>query len=463
MSSAPARAPWMLLTALTLVLAGCTTAPTSDNDASAALPPRTSVDYAEALFLKHDHLDPFEHAGFSFNVTPLAYLQLVPAGQDPGAHAVDIFGDYAFVKTNQAHVGFFIIDIRDPANASVIGSYEDASVPSGDRTLEVSADGKTVFLGSEGSRPGVHAVDISDPTDPTFVDFFELPRFGAHTIYAHATGGRQFVYAVSFGVQILEYRATPAGMKLMPLGRYQTASDQLTKIPGDLVGDGTTYAIRDLYGHDLYVEDDPVTGQTLLYVAFAYEGLRIVDVSTPEAPVEVSRWVPGGEGAPWYVHTIYPTFINDRRILVIGSEVFENRHVDIPSPVWFVDATDLAAPRELTTWTNPAGVGSANLLMSAHDFRIEGTLLYLTHYHGGFFVLDIAIPEAPVVVAFHLTSVEPGHRPDSTLERGLDMGGLPLAFDVGVKDGIAYVADLHTGLHVLRVDVPKARAEGTNT
>ncbi len=443
-----------LLIAASTIAAGCL----SNAEPPADPAPDTSIgggiDYAEALFLKHDHLDPAEHLDFSMNVTPLAYRQISPPGTAPGAHGLDIHGNLLFVKTNNGFAGFSIYDISEPANPVLVGQYEDASTTSGDRTIEVSGDGKTVFLGSEGSRPGVHAIDISDPANPTFVDWFEIPRFGAHTIFAHETGdGRQLVFAVSVGVQILEYRetGTPLGMKLVPVSRYQTASDQLAKIPGSLVGDGTTYAIRDLYGHDIFVEDDPVTGQTLLYVAFAYEGLRIVDVSSPETPREIASWVPGGEGNPWYVHTVVTTHIDDRRIIIIGSEVFENRHLELPSPVWIVDGTNLANPVELATWTNPADVGSQNILMSAHDFRVEGTTLHLTHYHAGYWALDIADPANPEIIAFHLPAVDPGVRPDNP-RADLDMAGIPLSIDVVARNGIAYVADLHTGLHVLQVD-----------
>lgn len=405
----------------------------------------------------HDHLDPAEHA-LARNAKLVGHDGLVPRGENPGAHALEVVGDYLYVSTSFSLPGLAILDVANPADMKVMSVYEDAKAPGGDRAVAVSADGDFVFLGAEGGSEdaegnGVRIVDATDKAAPQDVGFYPIPYFGAHTVFASEIGGVQYVYALSGGVHILRFdRAVPGGPKLVPVGRYATATpEQITKDPGGSPQGRATYALRDAFAHDMFVQVDPVIDRPLMYVAYAYEGLKIVDIGDPSRPTLVASWVPGGEGAPWYVHTVAVTMIGDRRIAVVGSEVFEGRHLEVPSPVWILDVTDLSAPRLLHTWTNPGGHGSDSLFYSAHFLRIEDGRVALSHYHGGMWFLDIRDPDAVETVGYYMPHEDHGFAPPQNCCFGFHLAGIPMTMDVVWKDGVAFAADIFTGVYAVRL------------
>lgn len=452
-----------LFTALVLVTAGCIA---STNPEPAPAGPLITTGPVDPIVDKHDHRDPAEHP-FAHNMELLAWRPLVEQGKYTGAHAVDIWENYLFVETGDAMrdkdpgpTGFTILDIADPANPVVVGSYEDPNLVSGDRTLMVSEDGKYVFIASEASnnRGGVYAIDVSDMANPKQVAFYQIPSYGSHTVFAKMIDGKHYVYALSVGVHILRLDDAPigGGKALNLVGRYATASaEQLAQAPKS--DEARTYAFRDLYGHDLFVTVDNETKKVTMYVAMAYEGLTIVDITNPTVPQELSKWVPKDAHSPYYVHTVHVDWVDGKRIIAVGSEVFENRHTETPSPVWFLDGTDLKKPQLVSTWINPGGHGAQGLLFSAHDLRIENGRVYLSHYHAGIWVLDISTAEnltAPKTLGYYAAGQDNGWRPGERCCIGFNLGAIPLFFDVEVKDGIAYGACMYTGIYVLKLQDP---------
>lgn len=448
------------------VLAGCIGPGTTPTD------PRTPVDPALAFVAEHDHFDLAEH-DVAWNVTMTAWDPVVPRGQPSGGHAVDLHGNLLamamYAVSGEGERGLALFDVSVPATPRLVGKYLDERAKGGDRMAMFSADGKTVFLGAETSawasqnpatppeqRQEVFdtlllAIDVSDPSAPKLAGETTVPGYGPHTVFATEVGGAQYVYVVSYGLQIFRYE----GGAFEFVGRYAAAS------PGQLLAneDGPeqtrTYATRSIYGHDVFAWEDPVTGGHVAFYAGAYEGLKVLDLSDPRFPREVGTWIPDGPDAPSYVHTVTVKMFGERRIAAVGAETFEGRNRDVPSPVWFLDVTDLASPQLLATYTNPAGVGSQDLLFSAHDMRFDesdgGVRLWLANYHGGIWVLDVDDPAAPRVAGFYLPNEDNGYVPPEDCCSGLRMSGTPLTFDVVARNGIGYAADMWTGLYTLRL------------
>ncbi|HLE95807.1 MAG TPA: hypothetical protein VI997_00420, partial [Candidatus Thermoplasmatota archaeon] len=357
--------------ALLSAVSGCLAAPLDGGGAGGPTTPSGDPDLA--LVVDHDHFDLSEHAA-SANLRLVAHDGLQPEGSPSGAHAVDLNGNMLVValgaEAGESERGFALYDVSVARAPRAIGKYVDDRATGGDRQVMFSADGKTVFLAAETSRTGdslVLAIDVSDPARPTLVADAPVPPYGPHTLFAAEVGGTQYVYVISFGLQVWKWDGTAFTLA----ARYVAASPtQLVKVPDGPSGQ-QTYLFRDVYGHDAFAWEDPVTKQHLAFVAYAYDGFKIVDLSTPAAPRELSSWVPDGPDSPSYVHTVTVRMFGDRRIAAVGAETFENRNRDVPSPVWILDVTDLARPELLATWTNPAGAGSNDLLLSAHDMRFD--------------------------------------------------------------------------------------------
>lgn len=494
MSRRPALASLALL--VLAVLAGCASPPDAcdvGSDAASCANPNmegytapTDPIPEESETDGHDHADPLQHR-FAQNASLLAFDDLRRFGASSevpvGAHVVDIAParDLLAVGVNGGHgdegqQGFHLFDISDPDRLVHLSYYQSGQPVGGDRTLAFSGDGKTIFLGYEGdARPGVAAIDVSDPAAPREVAFWDDPQgFGSHTISAGAIGGVEHVFSLAMGVNILRFDPPQAGQSasFTLVGKYLTA-DQLAALDavGMALGDGgtgpaTTYALRALYGHDMTFFQDPVTGKPLLFVAYAYEGFKAVDLTVPSAPTLLFRWqAPADTSHKHYVHSVEAERLESGQLLlVVGSETFEPENQEIASPIWILDATVAAAgaplatePVHVSTWRNPGGASAGSLGLSVHFFRIEDGLLYLSHYHGGIWGIDLRTPEAqaePRAFGYIMPVPPNATRPPEECCIGFDLDGVPMVFDVEVLDGVVYGADIIQGVTATRFERP---------
>lgn len=444
------------------LVAGCLGANTTTDDGVGPPDEDGPPAPSEILVEDHDHADPHAHAG-SWNFRERSWLPLAPPGETARIHALDRSGDHLFVDGGMtlgdaSEAGFDIVDVSDPGHPQVVASWSHEDHRGADRSIAVGPDGDWVFLASEGATDetgssGVFVVDVSDPSSPTLATFHPFPGTGVHTIDAGIVDGDLHVFALAGGVSILRLESTPAGTELVRVGRY-VAPGAGSIAEGSSAGtqERANEVVRTVYGHDMDFRIDEETGQPLLYVAYAYQGLHILDLTTPSAPQPISRWTPGGTGSPWYVHSVQTAQIDGTRVTVVGSEVFENRHETTPAPIWILDTSDLSAPEEVGVWTNPSGAGAHSLLLSTHFFRIDDGTVHLAHYHGGVWSIDISTPEArrdPTATGYHMTARDNGWRPPAGCCGNWNLAGMPMVFDVEVVDGTVWAADWFSGLYGL--------------
>lgn len=466
----------------TLALAGCLASP--DPPAEDPMAGYTSPDDPVPVegVDGHDHRDPAQHR-FARDATLLAHDDLRRFGWTNetvvGAHALDLHGDLLVVGVNAGEVddgqqGFHLFDVSEPAQPRHLSFHKALFPVAGDRTVTFSGDGRYVFLGYEGGgiRPGVSAVDVSEPTAPIEVAFWADPQdFGAHTVAAGVVDGQQYVFVLAMGVNILRFDPPQAGRgaSFTLVGKYLTqdqlaAADAVRLLLGDGQGSAQTYALRSFYGHDMTFFDDPVSGRALLMVAYAYEGMKVVDVSQPSAPVLIARWMPPADTPhKHYTHSVAASRMPDGQLLlVVGSETFEPENQEIASPVWILDATAAVLAPPLTqepihrsTWRNPGEAAAGDLGLSVHFFRIDDGVLYLSHYHAGVWAIGLRTPEEqadPPVLGYIMPIPEGAIAPPTECCIGFDLDGAPMVFDVVARDGIAYGADIIQGLTVTRFD-----------
>ncbi len=459
-----------------VVLAGCASAPLDQPQA-----PETRFTSPDNPIPEehggHDHRDPLQHL-FARNATLLDSDDLQRFGWSEempvGAHAVDINGDLLAVAVNGAHrdggqQGVHLFDISDPSAMAHLSFWDAQVAVNGDRTIAFSGDGKTLFLGFEGGgiKPGVQALDIRDPTMPLPVAFWEDPQdFGSHTISTGVIDGTQYVFSLALGINILRYDET--GFTLV--GKYVTADeaafvDAVDYVVGEEQGNPQTYALRAVYGHDMNFYLDPETGTPLLLVAYAYDGAKILDISQPSAPLMIGRFMPPEDTShKHYTHSITAERHDGRLIVVVGSETFEPSNQVIPSPIWILDATETlssppmtAQPEYVGAWRNPGGAAAGDLGLSVHFFRQEAGFVYVSHYHGGVWAVDLRTAEAradPQAFGYIMPLPENAIAPPEDCCIGFDLDGAPMVFDVAVKDGVVYAADIIQGVTSSRFDRP---------
>ncbi len=462
---------------LLLLVAGCASSTESTSKTSSTFGP-SYTDVADPIPVdgEHDHKDAAQHH-FARNATLVTMDDLqrfgVPEANVVGAHVVDLCGDLLAVgvnggETTQGQQGFHLFSVANKTFTYL--SYYEAPTPvSGDRTIAFGQDCKTVFLGYEdGTRPGVSAVDVSDVMAPKEAGFWSDPEgFGSHTVSTGTINGKQYVFSLALGVNILSYTAGTFTLE----GKYVTA-DQLAALDAlGMLGEGDpgpaqTYALRSVYGHDMTFYNDELTGKPLLFVAYAYEGLKIVDLTVPSAPITTARWMPPADSThKHYTHSVeVERGLDGQFLIVVGAETFEPANQGIASPIWILDGTIAvlapplsAEPVHVGTWRNPGGAPAGNLGRSVHFFRIEGGIVYLSHYHGGVWAIDLRTPAAqadPKAFGYILpVSNNPIAVPENCCI-GFDLGAVPMVFDVEVRDGRVFAADIIQGVSVIDFQLP---------
>ena len=137
------------------------------------------------------------------------------------------------------------------------------------------------------------------------------------------------------------------------------------------------------YDPGYYVHDAHIKGD-YLYAAAFYKGVvDIVDIKDKTNPVLVAQIeVPGGS-----THSMWTT--EDDKHLVISGE-----KDGLPARIWNIE--DLSNPFEVSTY-------SANLASLTHNPYIRGDYIFFSHNTEGLRVVDIADPCLPVEVGFYDT------------------------------------------------------------
>jgi hypothetical protein len=268
--------------------------------------------------------------------------------------------------------------------------------------LKVDATGDWAFVALELSEaPGVWIFDTHDKSNPKVAGFWPQPGLllGCHMIEYAVIQEQEYLFCAPLDNAIYVGRILPpagATREIVTVARWvpnsagyvQSEADHLATDPAAFPG---RYVLS---GHqDMTYQLDPLNGKPTLFVSFWNLGLRVVDVSIPEVPLEIGFW--DGAGATGYrgnFHTAMAFASEGRRIAVAIPEGPD------PPAVFILDATDIAHPKLLSEWsalpsfTDKEGVSQAGSF-SLHNFQIVQGKLYICMGHGGIWVLDISTPE----------------------------------------------------------------------
>ena len=383
----------------------------------------------------HDHFDIAQHQ-FACRMRTVAFDSLrdeLGARNDIVLGEMDVKQDLAVVAVAYPEAGFLLFDVSDPAEPKFLSWYRGsecegalADVDCG-AFVDLSRNGRTVFLSVQnltvvpggappvGTRPmsvpGVEVVDISEPRKPSLTQVYPVvSQGGVHTSRSHVIppgpegagrfeGEHLFSVANGFGIEVTKVTRVQGKTYLQPESRIDI--DEV---------------------HDMFLQDDPLTGRTLMYVAAGMaSGFYVYDVTDPGAPELLAEWDITPEcGEDWYSHTMDVAIRGGRRYVTLPAELFDNGEQsdedqaegcgaiagngDKAGPLWIVDATDFAALGQeddseavlkqkseralVATWTNPANRAGGNLTFSPHNQQIVGDRIYLSSYHAGVVVLD---------------------------------------------------------------------------
>ena len=430
----------------------------------------------------HDHNETAQHQGLYCRIRQVSFLPL-NGGELTGVEnsklgEMDVKAGIAAVAVQEPIGGVMFFDVSD-GDPKYLSTYLHAECGLGDNCgayVELTPDGKAAVLsvqmtsgtpgplnGTPGTFPGVALLDLTDPKNPTLSqEYVPAALQGVHTarVFQQEIGAAPGLYMYliqnAVGVEIARIESTPLGPKAV----------RVANIP---VPDPNNISNV----HDTFIQNDTIDNKVYLYQAGGFTfGFRVYDVTDPAVPIQVGQWdITPDCTNDWYAHTIDVRLKDGKRYVTMPAEQFDfgpqagecsgtqSGNGDLPGTMWIVDATDFsklsnAEETLVATWNTPGGVPAGQLVFSAHNQQIVGDLIYLSHYHGGLYVLDASEAfsgkkAAPREVGWALPC-DPQVRP--TLESGTFPHSRCDFWDTVFYEGRMYAADIKGGLYSLVFD-----------
>ncbi len=291
---------------------------------------------------------------------------------------------------------------------------------------------------------GVRIYDISVPSAPREIGFFEIPGLGVNRIWW--TGGRYAYVAVHeeaytdhiMAVIDLSVPERPAIVSRWWLPGQWAAGGEKSELPK-----GRRHA-----AHHAIVAGD------LAYAAWRDGGVTIHDISDLARPTMVSHlnWCPPFAGG---THTALP--LADRKLLLVADEATTvNCGNGIPR-VWIVDVRHPANPVPISTLPIPNEVdyckkggkfGPHNLHENRPGSFQSSDLIFATYLNAGVRVYDIRDPFHPSEVAHYVPPA-----PARMIDTRPNSPNVVQSGDLFVDShGLIYLTDPNAGLHILQYE-----------
>lgn len=248
---------------------------------------------------------------------PTVPTQIGSLETDGFLSGISVVGQYAYIADNS--LGLRVVNVSDPTSPVEVGN---SSVPTDARDVMVSGDYAYVADGVN----GLWIIDVTNPTAPNAVGSYDTPG-RARSIYV--TESHAYIADSYSGLQVVDISdpQNPTG-----IGSYS--------IPG------STY--------------DVAVAGSYAYVAADF-GLRVVDISNPNAPVEVT----------------VPTTTPVTDVSVKGEFAYGvgPRHLIV------FDISDPAAPTVIANYEFPS--------FGSGDVFSDGSYIYVASEVDGLLVLNL--------------------------------------------------------------------------
>lgn len=232
-------------------------------------------------------------------------------------------GDYLYLALGNhfsanENPGFAIVDVRDPARASVVALWREPSLRGGAGAIEV--EGSRVYLAAMGN--GLFVFDAADARRPSL-----LSRFVPEAAFPDARpdrakvnargltvrGGRVYLSYDAGGLRVLDARDA---RDIREVGRYANPA---------LNGKPRAY-------------NNAVLDGDLLYVAVDYCGVEVLDVSNPSRITLAGWWNPWGceaGGLRWFTsdgHANEIAFDAAKKLLFVSTGESDLHVLDVANP-----------------------------------------------------------------------------------------------------------------------------------
>ncbi|MGD9900221.1 MAG: T9SS type A sorting domain-containing protein, partial [Calditrichaceae bacterium] len=324
------------------------------------------------------------------------------------AKELAIEGNKLYLASSETEI--FVFNIIDPGLPGKDNTIDLSSVDKM-KITNIEASGDILYIACMYS-PHMLIYDVNDPGDPVLLS--ELGQLDPNSLtYDMAVAGNYIYLGDNKGLGIIEISdpGNPDFLGFTNLGYFENLKtvklvDTLLYVMGDfshiLIYDLSdpespvnifSYRFNDVMPTDYAFPYDVVVRDTFAYTAHGTDGLRGLDFSDPENPVEYDIFDAAHQTRDIVVENSIAYLANDEIGLIL------------------LDVSDTANPEEISRLEEISGV----LKLAVHK-----GFVYLADYNNGFYVIDATTPSNLVVGSQFLSDYNVN--------------------DIIVKDNYAYVA-----------------------
>jgi hypothetical protein len=308
-------------------------------------------------------------------------LRLLGGSYGTSSHAasVAVSGVHAFIADRAW--GLLSFDVSDASSPAQVGAVTWPS-----EVWDVLVNGDVAYLAA--GINGLFTVDLSDPARPRLLDSHYMDEFAYKVDYQD---GYFFGTAMpAFGdsrLQILDAR-NPANLVMVGAALPTPSEGWAIDVDGPVayLDDDRKLIIMDISDPSQpqkvgqLVDDQEVfelgASGSMVCLAIAWNGLKLVDASDPTNPVVIGAWDNGESYG--------------RDCVIQGSAAYLADHFGLQ----IIDIRDPAHPVKLGFYDSP---------VSAIGVTVSGTLAYVADGPGGVHVVDISNPYSPALAGYYDT------------------------------------------------------------
>ena len=381
-------------------------------------------------------------------------------------------GNTRFCPSGEAS-GVAVIDARDPSDPQVVAKLQNpVNTSAEDVVVYTATDGRDIaaagiqWCGSRSDADadrGLMLWDVTDPAAPLQIGYLKTAccTRGVHEFeIEHHANGRTYAYA-SVPTSRYPDSATASGYRdengdgdfrmidVTDPSNPQQVSDWGIQDIGGPFYPGQGCDADPNYGHGAEPSDDG----RLVFLSYWDSGFIALDVSDPASPVFKGRTVYPAN-ADGDAHSA--SYDDARKLLFTADEDFcKASGSGIEKGFGYLrvyNYSKLGAPKQIGFYKTPNSSGTTDV--SAGDYTIHnalvvGTDVYISWYSDGVRVVDASDPRNPVEVA---NFVPPAfHNPVKPSQRGV-LSNTTQVWGVAYDEArrLVYASDMNSGLWILR-------------
>lgn len=307
---------------------------------------------------------------------------------------------------------------------------------------------------------GISVYDTAaDPYHPTLLRRIEVPG-GVHTVQIdpEVEHGRPYAYANSAG----NWKMTIVNILTGEILSQFASSEGIGCQPAP------TYCIGYNFAHEGFIQRHPRSGRVLDYVSYWDSGLRIVDVTDPNAPVEVGSYdygiftnglrsahyaaaTPSGD---WVYLEDEIGYYRAGGVHILDTHACDGTAYCTPVVVggWDLPGRDLQTASLHKFFRHPNFNGSIlpilnrSFIYDAHNLDLKGeNTLLVANYGMGIRMIDTSDKTAPRETAFILATANM----DVSCKMDCDLVGRQTWGSYFGSDGLIYASDIELGLFIV--------------